>query len=644
MGAIEVTQDITDRRRAEEVLRESEGRFRALIEHSYDAVALLAADGTVLYDSPSIARVLGYDPTERVGQSVFEFVLPEERHDMAQGFARFARQTGAVALSELRFLHKDGSVRHIEGVRTNLLHEPAVQAVVINYHDITDRKRAEEERERLMAQVQEQAQRVQQIMDTVPEGVLLLDSGCRVILANPLGRKDLATLAAAQVGDLLTHLGDRPLAELLISPPRGLWHEVAADGRFFQVIARSIEDEPAPKGWVLVVRDMTQQYEAERRAQQQERLAAVGQLAAGIAHDFNNIMAVITLYAGMLARIPDLPARVYERLETMHQQAKRASDLIQQILDFSRRAVVERGPMDLVTFLKEQVKLLERTLPESIKVELVYGKDEYVVNGDPTRLQQAVMNLAANARDAMPKGGHLRIDLERMRFEDAKQAPLPDMPAGEWITVRVSDTGVGIPPDVLPHIFEPFFTTKGIGEGTGLGLAQVYGIVRQHEGVIDARTEAGVGTTFTLYLPAVAVSHPQSLPLGTGQLRQGHGEIILVVEDNAATRQAVVGGLEMVGYRVLEAVDGQEALAVFEQHAGQIELVLSDVVMPEMGGQALLHALKERDPAVRVVLLSGYPSEERESEDLRALGLRGWLLKPLSVEQLAAVVARALEE
>jgi two-component system cell cycle sensor histidine kinase/response regulator CckA len=392
------------------------------------------------------------------------------------------------------------------------------------------------------------------------------------------------------------------------------------------------------------VRDVTQQREAERRAQQQERLAAVGQLAAGIAHDFNNIMAVITLYAGMLARTPDLPAGVYERLGTIHEQAHRASGLIQQILDFSRRAVLERGPMDMTVFLKEQAKLLERTLPESIKVQLVYGKDEYVVNGDPTRLQQAVMNLAANARDAMPEGGRLRIALDRVRFEDVEQAPLPDMLPGEWVTVSVSDTGVGISPDALPHIFEPFFTTKEIGEGTGLGLAQVYGIIRQHEGAIDVKTEAGVGTTFTLYLPALAVSHPQSPPLAREQPQQGHGETILVVEDSAATRQALVSSLEMVGYQVLQAANGQEALALYEQHAGEISLVLSDVVMPEMGGQALLRALKERDPAVRVVLLTGHPLEEREFEDLYALGLRDWVLKPLSVEQLAAVVARAMED
>jgi PAS domain S-box-containing protein len=632
--------DITERKRAEEALRASEIRYRRLFESAKDGILILDADtGQIADVNPFLTTLLGYSQEELLGKSLWEIGLFKDIAASKTAFEELQRK-GYVRYEDLPLETRGGRRIAVEFVSNTYLvnHERVVQC---NVRDITERRRAEEERERLLAQVQEQAQRVQQIMDTVPEGVLLLGSDCRVVLANPLGKNGLATLANAQVGDTLTRLGDRPLAELLTSPPRGLWHEVTTDSRFFQTIARPIEDGPTPKGWVLVIRDVTQQRDIEQRVQQQERLAAVGQLAAGIAHDFNNIMAVITLYAGMLARAPDLPAKVYERLGTIHQQALRASDLIQQILDFSRRAVLERGPMDLAVFIKEQVKLLERTLPESIKIELVYGRDEYVVNGDPTRLQQAVMNLAANARDAMPEGGRLRIDLERMQIEDAQRSPLPDMPTGEWVRVAVTDTGVGIPPDVLPHIFEPFFTTKTVGGGTGLGLAQVYGIVGQHDGYVDVKTEVGVGTTFALYLPALTV-RPQPPPLGTEQLPQGHGETILVVEDAAATRQAVVCGLETLGYRVLEAGNGQEALVAFEQHSGEIELVLSDVVMPEMSGQALFQALRQRDPAVSVVLMTGHPLEG-QIEGLRAQGLNGWLPKPPGIEKLAEVVARALE-
>jgi len=467
------------------------------------------------------------------------------------------------------------------------------------------------------------------------------------------------------VGDTLTRLGDRPLAELLTSPPKGLWHEVATDSRRFEIIARPLETgltpggacpEPA-EGWVLVIRDVTREREIQRYSQQQERLATVGQLAAGIAHDFNNIMATIVLYAHMLLRKKDLFPRDRERLVTINQQALHATDLIQQILDFSRRAVLERQPLDLSPLLKEQVKLLERTLPESIQVTLAYGPDEYTVNADPTRMQQVMMNLALNARDAMPEGGNLRFGLERIQVKPGESPPLPGMESGEWVQLTVSDTGTGVPPDVLPHIFDPFFTTKAPGEGSGLGLAQVHGIVKQHGGEVDMQSQVGQGTTFTIYLPALPVHAPEAVTLELPALAEGHGETILVVEDNTSTRKALVDSLELLNYRTLEAANGREALAILEQRgddpstgpsagsgqrSGQgIALVLSDVVMPGMGGLALFHALRQRGLAVRVVMLTGHPLE-KELEELRAQGMSDWLLKPPSLEQLAQVLARAL--
>jgi two-component system cell cycle sensor histidine kinase/response regulator CckA len=367
----------------------------------------------------------------------------------------------------------------------------------------------------------------------------------------------------------------------------------------------------------------------------------VGQLAAGIAHDFNNIMSVISLYADMSLRTRDLPTAMYERLETMDQQARRATELIQQILDFSRRAALERRPMDLRVFMKEQVRLLERTLPEHIQVDLAYDEGDFTVNADPTRMQQAMMNLAVNARDAMPKGGRLRIGLERIRVADANHAPLSEMEAREWVRVTVSDSGTGIPPDVLPHVFDPFFTTKARGEGTGLGLAQVYGIIKQHEGHADVESAVDKGTTFILYLPAMRLAQAEAQARRSEELAQGQGETILVVEDSTVTRQARVEGLELLGYRVLQATNGWEALAVFRRHADEIALVVSDLVMPGMGGQALFHALREQDPTLKVVMLSGHPLEQ-EMEDLRAQGLSAWLPKPPDLRQLSRALAQAL--
>jgi two-component system cell cycle sensor histidine kinase/response regulator CckA len=647
-----VARDITERKRAGAELAEAQALLQSTIAQSPVPMVVTTPDGTITIFNDACVEFLGIEDEPDIKPGINLFTMRRSWQDLdAEGNPvpldelplALALRGKATQGKELRALRKDGTERWevVDGVPIYDRDGNLIAGLII-FPDITRRKRVEAEREQLLSQVREQAQRVQHIVDTVPEGVILLDPGLRVLLANPLGEKDLVALAGAQVGDVLTHLGDRSIEELLTSPPKGLWHEVTIEHRSFQVIARPIENGPTPKGWVLVVRDVTQQREVERRLQQQERLSTVGQLAAGMAHDFNNIMAVIALYAGLSLRAPDLSENVRERLRTINKQAHRASQLIQQILDFSRRAVLERGPLDLVAFLKEQIKLLQRTLPEHIQIDMAYEEDEYTVNADPTRIQQAVMNLATNARDAMPGGGHLHFALERITLGERDKPPLPEMEPGRWVRLTVTDTGVGISPEIQPHVFDPFFTTKEPGKGSGLGLPQVYGIVKQHEGHIDFTTEPGRGTTFALYLPALPMPRPP-VPAGkTEPLPQGQGQTILVVEDEAATRRALVESLETLNYRVLEALNGQQALAIFEQHAGTVDLVLSDVVMPKMGGKALLYALQERDPAVGVILLTGHPLDEQELEGLHASGLRSWILKPISLEQLARVVIEAL--
>ncbi|MBN1976308.1 MAG: PAS domain S-box protein, partial [Anaerolineae bacterium] len=641
-----ITRDITGRKQAEDALRESEERYRTLVENSLTGVGI-SKGSQVIFANPALLHIFGYDDLAEFAKvPLLDHVAPSSR-EVIERINKTSQGEPIAAEFEYDIVCKNGQIKTLQAA-TSILTREGEQYRQTTFQDVTDRRRAEKERAQLLVQFQEQARQMEQILTTVPEGVLLLGPDGHIVVANPLAEEHLLTLAGAKVGDILTRLGDHPLNELLASPPKGLWHEVATDGQSFQVIARSIESGAQPLGWVLVVHDVTQQRATERHLQQQERLAALGQLAAGIAHDFNNIMAVIILYAGMSSHISDLPAVVYDRLATIDQQARRASTLIQQILDFSRRAVLERGPLDLLTFLKEQAKLLQRTLPESIQIKLDYGQDEHavplVVNADPTRIQQAILNLATNARDAMPEGGQLRIGLERLQVVNRKSAPLPEMAIGEWARVTVTDTGTGIPPDVLPHIFDPFFTTKTPGRGTGLGLSQVYGIIQQHEGRVDVQTQVGEGATFILYLPAMSIERPEETYARTKPLPQGKGQTILLAEDEISARKAMVDGLEMLGYQVLEATTGQEALTIFELRTGEIDLVLTDLVMPEMGGQALFHALRQQNPAVKVLVTSGHPLNEQELEDLRAQGLGGWLPKPSSLEQLAQAVAQMLEE
>jgi signal transduction histidine kinase len=238
----------------------------------------------------------------------------------------------------------------------------------------------------------------------------------------------------------------------------------------------------------------------------QERLVAVGELAAGIAHDFNNILSIILLHVELGLRVPNQPEKLHTLLETIAQQSHRAAKMVQQILDFGRKAALQTEPVNLAALLTEQVESLKGTFAKNIAIRLSYGDDLYIANVDPTRIHQIFMNLAHNAADAMPDGGEITIDLKRFQLVNRDEAPLPDMEAGEWLEVSVSDTGTGISPAVVPHLFEPFFTTKDPGKGTGLGLAQVYGLVRQHHGHIAVQTKEGEGTTFVIYLPAMAQS------------------------------------------------------------------------------------------------------------------------------------------
>ncbi|MFZ1509894.1 MAG: ATP-binding protein, partial [Anaerolineae bacterium] len=492
----------------------------------------------------------------------------------------------------------------------------------------------------LLAQVQAQAEQIAQIMDTVPEGVLLLDADGQVLLANPAGVRDLVTLAGAAVGERLTHLGDLPLAELFAAAERGgPWHEVRVGRHIFEAIARSVSaNSPAAGHWVLVINDVTQARDLRDQLQQQERLAAVGQLAAGIAHDFNNILAIIALQAPLIARAPGLAERERERLAIISEQTSHATRLIQQLLDFSRRAVLERRLLDLGPLLKEQVKLLARTLPESIEVTLVCEPGEYVVLADPTRLQQMLMNLAVNARDAMPAGGTLRLTLAQQ-----ETAPRPDLPAGPWVRLAVTDSGAGIAPEAQAHLFEPFFTTKPRGQGTGLGLAQVHGIVKQHEGEIEVHSAVGQGAIFTIWLPAVAeaASAPNPAPAAAAAAG-GDAQLILIVEDNDVLLDAMSDILEMMGYRVVGAGNGVEALAVLAMRGDTIALVLSDLMMPVMGGEALLRAMRARGLTTPVVMLSGHPLEG-DLVGLKTQGLAGWLLKPPDLDDLARLLTQALE-
>jgi GAF domain-containing protein/nitrogen-specific signal transduction histidine kinase len=487
--------------------------------------------------------------------------------------------------------------------------------------------------DRLVSLLAAEQFRLEGLIEMLPVGVLLLDERQNLLVTNSLAREFLLDLTPGYDGLTVSHLGSYSISDLLERYEDPLPTEIildVPDHRIFEVEARSIQTE-TPQ-WIITLRDVTQEREIQDRVQMQERLATVGQLAAGIAHDFNNIMAAIVVYADLLRMDSTISSSSQERLAIIQQQVQRAASLIRQILDFSRRSVMEQSSLNLLPFLKEIEKLLIRTLPETIHVELHAPESEYILSADPTRLQQVFMNLAVNARDAMPEGGTLRFDLALVQVTEGDAPLTADITPGNWIHIRVSDTGIGIPPEDQSHIFEPFFTTKPVGQGTGLGLAQVYGIVKQHDGFIDMRSQVGEGTQFNIYLPTL------SQPLKTSRIEEtsmeidGGGKTVLLVEDDFATRKALQTMLSLHNYNVLAAENGLDALAHLEESASEIVMVVSDVVMPQMGGFDLYEKIQPRWPHIEILFITGHPLDDQNQAILQQ-GKVHWLQKPFTVQE-----------
>jgi len=615
-------------------------RFRDIFENSPIGIYQTTPDGRFLTANPAFIRMLGYTSFEELAQLNLnsDAYFPDYPR---VAFRQRVECEGRIIGLEATWTRKDGSRLIVrESARSVCDAEGDILYYEGTAEDITAWVQGEQERERLLEEVQKQAQQIQRIIDTVPDGVIVLDSQNKVLLINPAGQKDLQVLANAREGDVLEFLGGHPLGQFLALSEERQWREIETEEQILEVIARPIQTNAASAHWLLVIRDVTQQRKIESHVQRQQQLAVVGQMAAGIAHDFNNILAVMMLYSQMVLRAVDLPDHLRDRLTIVYQQGQRAAELINQILDFSRSTPLDLHPLDLAPLLKEQIKLWQRTLPETIRIDLQEGTEDYVVNADPTRIRQMLMNLVVNARDAMPEGGTLTVHLERSRLRAGDTMPLPELTAGDWVRMAISDSGTGIPDDVLPHIYEPFYTTKAPDRGTGLGLSQVFGIVALHRGGIDVQTQVGKGTTFLIYLPAMTVTSHVNTRRDTGEMPLGHQEILLVIEDNPDVRASLVESLTQLNYHVLEAPQGKDALTLYERQQKDIALVISDWVMPEMGGRELVQALRARGLNKPVLILSGHPPDPQVGNPQEA-GIV-WLQKPLTLERLACGVAETL--
>ncbi len=398
------------------------------------------------------------------------------------------------------------------------------------------------------------------------------------------------------------------------------------------------------EGYQMIAEDVTERRVLEAQLRQAQKMEAIGQLTGGIAHDFNNVLTVILANADLVASsVPRELAQVRADLQDIQGAARRGTTLIRKLLGFSRRERLELHPTDLTHLLQDLSGMLRRVVPESIDIQLIAAEPDAVANADPGAIEQIVLNLATNSRDAMPDGGILRIETSRTWLDEGYRATHPWVDAGEYICLTCTDTGTGMDEETRERVFEPFFTTKPPGEGTGLGMAMIYGLMKQHGGYVHVYSEAGEGTTVNAYFPAVTAQPETGVTAGPAADEMRGRETILLVEDEGGIRRATKRALEGQGYSVLLAADGEEALEVFRRREREIDLILSDLVMPRLGGRQFYEALKERGKDPRILFTSGY-----SAQDVRAGSgfLRDvpFLHKPWTLTDLFLRVREVLDE
>jgi signal transduction histidine kinase/CheY-like chemotaxis protein len=425
------------------------------------------------------------------------------------------------------------------------------------------------------------------------------------------------------------------------------WHGELAqstkDGRTIFVESRwsLIRDhENKPKSILIINTDITERKKLEAQFFRAQRLESIGTLAGGIAHDLNNVLTPILVSLKLLREMKgETPGEV---LDTLEASAHRGASIVQQVLSFARGVEGEKAVLQVKHPLNEVLKIAKDVFPRTIEIRSHFEQDLWPVTGDATQLHQVFMNLVVNARDAMPNGGRITIESRNTQIDENYARMQPEAKPGPYVVISVSDTGTGIAPAVLPKIFEPFFTTKDIGKGTGLGLSTAAGIVRSHNGFLAVYSELGQGSSFKVYLPA-AESRPESQPeqRGTAALPQGHGEMVMVVDDEAAIREIIKVTLENNGYKVITANDGTEAVAAFATQKRKVHAVMVDLMMPFMDGIATIRALQKMQPTTKVIGISGLMDQARIGQ-LNEIGGVCFLAKPFTTEQILAMLAKVL--
>jgi PAS domain S-box-containing protein len=624
-------------------------RLAAIVAASDDAIVAKTVEGVVTGWNPAAERIFGYGEAEMVGQSIF-VLIPPELHDAERDILAHIRRGERVDFADTVRIRKDGTRINITLSVSPVWDSSGVVVGASSIkRDITERKRAE-------AELLLREQRYRALVTATTSVEWLATPEGHFIGEQASWGRYTGQAAEDQAGQGWTnaiHPDDRQRLRTEWRQARErhslwetrvrLWSEQHRGYR--HVVLRTVPNI-APDGtvleWIGAITDIEDRWLAEERLRHADRMESVGRLAGGIAHEANNQMTVILGSAEFLGRSLDSEAARGD-LEHVRRAARRTAAITQQLLAFSRRQMLQPQVLDLNTVVSTLEPILQRALGEISQVRLRLAEDLHAVRADPGQLDQVLLNLALNARDAMPEGGMLTVETVNATVDEhhATAKAVEPVTPGEYVALVVTDTGIGMDRDTMEHVFEPFFTTKPVGEGTGLGLATVYGIVKQSGGFVSVLSEPGHGSSFRIYLPVAATGRESERSNAPGLSGGGH-ETVLVAEDEPAVRAILARALREYGYSVLEARDGVHALELAQRAPAPPDLVIADVVMPGMAGKPLAEEVERRWPGTPVLFTSGYIGADAVSRGLMEEG-REFLQKPIEPDALAQQVRRILD-
>lgn len=638
-------------RLAAEALRESEAHYRTLVENAPEAIVVLDVEKGHFVDCNNNAlRLFRLKREDLLTRGPGELSPPfqsDGRHSIVAAQI-WAERASAQETASFEWIHRNSMGTDVPcEIYLVGLPSPTRQLVRGSILDITERKRSEEE-------IRDSEARYRELVNNATYGIYWVSPDGVLLDANPalvrmLGYDSIETLL--DVGDTAALFCDSSLREQVLTKDSAAdradftvdWKRRDGMGITVRLIGRRAKDPRRKSECVeVIVEEITERLALEKQVRQAQKFEAIGQLAGGIAHDFNNMIGAILGWAELGLDETEAESRLHRHFDKVRHQAIRAAALTRQLLAFARRQILEPRDIDLNLDVTETLSLLEKVIGSNIEIRTSLTPDLPTIRADPTQIEQVIMNLCINARDAMPQGGRLGIETGEATFDEQDLIGQGHAKPGRYAMLAVTDTGTGMDAATLDRIFEPFFTTKETGKGTGLGLATVYGIVRQHGGFLHVYSEVGVGTTFRMYLPLTVAAGKANVQTEDPRPVRGGSELILIAEDHEGLRELARETLEGLGYSVITANDGEAAIREFENHRGQIDLLLFDVVLPKVNGPKAYARISSIKPDIPVIFATGYSADLELLREAQQQGLTV-LQKPYDPRDLARRIRDTLD-